>query len=56
VEPERNHRKHSDRSMRALEGRRNSIDIATNPAPASLPGRKIGFVRLRRLRPGFGAG
>jgi len=47
---QRNHRKRSDISMRALEGRRNSIGIAANPGPASLPGRKIGFVRLRWLR------
>jgi len=36
--------------MRALEGRRNSIGIAANPGPASLPGRKIGFVRLQWFR------
>jgi len=35
--------------MRALEGRRNSIGIAANPGPASLPGRKIGYVQIRWL-------
>src|SRR6266540_2396732 len=32
------------------------LALATRPSPASLPGRKIGYVQLRRLRPGFGAG
>src|SRR5262245_7771518 len=47
---QRNHRKRSNRSTRALEGRRSKIGSAAHPGPASLSGRKIGFVQLRWLR------